>query len=130
MFDHISLAVTDLERARRFYDATLAALGHVRLFSTPRAVGYGVPGDPPGKDRFALLLRPAAPAGDGAHLAFAAGSTAAVDAFHAAALAHGGTDRGAPGLRPQYDAGYYAAFVRDPDGNNLEAVHHIEAGPS
>jgi catechol 2,3-dioxygenase-like lactoylglutathione lyase family enzyme len=124
MIDHISLAVTDLERARRFYDPTMAALGHIRLFSTPRAFGYGLPSDPPDKDRFALLLRPCAPAGDGVHLAFIAPSTAAVDAFHAAALANGGTDNGAPGPRPNYGPGYYAAFVRDPDGNNLEAVHH------
>ena len=83
-----------------------------------------MPGDPPDKDRFALLLRPSAPAGDGVHLAFTASSTAAVDAFHAAALANGGTDNGGPGLRLNYNPGYYAAFVRDPDGNNLEAVHH------
>src|SRR5262245_33357267 len=118
MIDHISLAVTDLERAIRFYDPTMAALGYVRLFSTPRAFGYGLPGDPADKDRFALLLRPSAPAGDGAHLAFIAPSTAAVDAFHAAALANGGTDNGAPGLRSNYGPGYYTAFVRDPDGNN------------
>jgi catechol 2,3-dioxygenase-like lactoylglutathione lyase family enzyme len=124
MIDHVSLAVTDLDRARRFYDPTMAALGFVLLFATPRAFGYGVPGDAPDKDRFALLLRPAAAAGDGAHLAFVAPSTAAVDAFHAAALTAGGTDNGAPGPRPSYSPGYYAAFVRDPDGNNLEAVHH------
>jgi len=124
VIDHISLAVTDLERAKRFYDPTMAALGYVCVFSTPRAFGYGLPDDPPEKDRFALLLRPVAAAGDGAHLAFVAPSTAAVDAFHAAALASGGTDNGAPGPRPNYNPGYYAAFVRDPDGNNLEAVCH------
>jgi catechol 2,3-dioxygenase-like lactoylglutathione lyase family enzyme len=126
VIDHLSLAVTDLERAQRFYDPLMAALGYVRLFASPRAFGYGLPGDPHDKDRFALLLRPSAPAGDGVHLAFIAPSTAAVDAFHAAALAHGGTDNGAPGPRPHYGPGYYAAFVRDPDGNNLEAVHHGE----
>ena len=124
MIDHISLAVTDLDRAQRFYDPAMAALGYVRVFATPRAIGYGLPGDPPDKDRFALLLRPAAPAGDGAHLAFTAPSPAAVDAFHSAAIGHGGSDNGGPGPRPQYGPGYYAAFVRDPDGNNLEAVHH------
>lgn len=120
LIDHISLAVTDVERALRFYDPVMAALGYVRQFGKPHAFGYALPDDPPEQDRFALLRRPQVPAGDGVHLAFVAPTPAAVDAFHAAALAHGGTDNGAPGERwPRY----YAAFVRDPDGNFLEAVH-------
>ena len=123
MIHHVSLAVIDLERARRFYDPTMAALGYVRLFSIQRALGYGLPGDPPDKDRFALVLRSRAAAADGVHLTFSAPSTSAVDAFHAAAVANGGADNGLPSARPYFGLGYYAAYVRDPDGNKLGAVH-------
>jgi catechol 2,3-dioxygenase-like lactoylglutathione lyase family enzyme len=124
---HLSLGVTDLEVSVRFYDAILAPLGLVRVWSTLRAdetgsgAGYGLPGE---ADVLALKLRPrqrVAP-GSGFHLAFAASSRPAVDAFHAAALEHGGRSDGAPGLRPAYGANYYAAFVLDPDGHRLEAV--------
>lgn len=127
MLHHISLGVSDIERAARFYDAALLPLGYVRVWEdlTPgdddQAVGYGPPG---GGDRLAIKLRGAnacAP-GPGFHLAFAATSHAAVDAFHAAALQNGGQDNGTPGLRPDYGDGYYAAFVVDPDGHRLEAV--------
>lgn len=124
MFDHISIGVVDLDRAAAFYDAALAPLGHVRLWSNPRSVGYGPEGFR-GEAPFAVLAAgPDARPGTRFHLAFAAPSRAAVDAFHAAALAAGGVDEGAPGIRVSYDPGYYAAFVLDPDGHRLEAVLH------
>jgi catechol 2,3-dioxygenase-like lactoylglutathione lyase family enzyme len=122
MLSHLSLGVTDLERAIRFYDAALGALGRVRVWTHDNAAGYG---DPGGEDRLALFLKPEThPAGPGFHLAFEARSAPEVDRFWEAACACGGTDEGAPGLRPHYGPGYYAAFVRDPDGHKLEAVHH------
>ena len=110
-----------MARAAAFYDAVLAPFGCVRVWDGPKGVGYGLPG---GEDRLALfpVEMPVAP-GPGFHLAFDAPDRAAVDAFHAAALASGGEDRGGPGLRPHYGATYYAAFVTDPDGHKLEAVH-------
>jgi catechol 2,3-dioxygenase-like lactoylglutathione lyase family enzyme len=124
MLDHISFGVTDLERAAAFYDAVLGALGYVRLFTTPRGIGWGVPG---AKDEAFAILPAGAEArapGKGCHLALIARTRAAVDAFHAAALHAGGVDEGAPGLRPHYGTGYYAAFVRDLDGYRIEAVCH------
>lgn len=118
MLSHVSLGVTDLVRSAAFYDAILAPLGQVRVWGNERGVGYGPPG---GNDRLALFPRPDThPAGDGFHLAFFAPDPDAVHAFHAAALAHGGTDEGSPGPRPRYGPDYYAAFVRDPDGHKLE----------
>jgi catechol 2,3-dioxygenase-like lactoylglutathione lyase family enzyme len=124
MFDHLSLGVAELERAITFYDACLAPLGFVRLFRTARAAGYGPPGFS-GEAPFAVIQQagPIQPE-DGLHLAFAAPTRAAVDGFYAAALMAGGTDEGAPGIRAHYDSGYYAAFIRDPDGHRLEAVRH------
>lgn len=120
MLGHLSFGVTDLDRAITFYDPVLAALGHVRLWHNERGAGYGPPG---GNDRLALFLRPGAhPPGEGFHLALQADSRAAVDAFHKAALAQGGSDLGAPGLRLNYSPTYYAAFVADPEGWKLEAV--------
>jgi catechol 2,3-dioxygenase-like lactoylglutathione lyase family enzyme len=129
MFDHVSLGVADLDRAATFYDAVLAALGHVRLFRQARAVGYGPEGFE-GEAPFAIVLGgPEASApGKGFHVAFAASSRDAVDRFHAAALSAGGIDEGPPGIREHYDPGYYAAFVRDPDGHRLEAVLHEPIG--
>ncbi|HEU5480364.1 MAG TPA: VOC family protein [Candidatus Tumulicola sp.] len=122
MLDHLSLGVTDLQRAIRFYDAALAPLGYVRVWTDDAAAGYGGPG---GEDRLSIQARAdAAPAGPGAHVALTAPSATSVDAFHAAAVCNGGLDDGAPGPRPRYGLGYYAAFVRDPDGNKVEAVHH------
>ena len=125
MLHHVSLGVTDVARAARFYDAALGSLGYVRVWSdlrpgeTKQAIGYGEPG---GGDRLALKQVDAVAPSPGTHLAFGAPSRAAVEAFHAAALAAGGTDDGAPGLRPHYGPDYYAAFVLDPDGHRLEAV--------
>ena len=129
MLDHLSLGVTDLARAAAFYDAALAPLGHVRLGQSPRSVSYGRPGFT-GEAPFAILaIDPlASPPRPGLHLAFAAPDRHAVDRFHAAALAAGGTDDGPPGIRAHYDPGYYAAFVRDPDGHRLEAVVHERPG--
>ncbi len=125
MLDHVSLGVIDLLRASTFYDAALGALGYVRVWTHEKSIGYGLPG---GEDKLAIKERQGAyPAGKGSHLALAAPSQAAVDAFHLAALLHGGTDDGAPGLRAAYGAGYYAAFVRDPDGASVEAVFHGNA---
>jgi catechol 2,3-dioxygenase-like lactoylglutathione lyase family enzyme len=118
---HISLGVADLQRAATFYDAVLAPLGYVRVWTDAGAVGYGEPG---GGDKLAIKQRgPAAVApGPGFHLAFGAPDRESVARFHEAALRHGGTDNGAPGLRPHYGADYYAAFVIDPDGHPIEAV--------
>jgi catechol 2,3-dioxygenase-like lactoylglutathione lyase family enzyme len=125
VFDHVSLGVAVLDRAARFYDACLAPLGYVRLWRAPRAVGYGPEGYQ-AEAPFALVESgaDAHPPGGGAHVAFVAPSRDAVDRFHAAALGHGGVDEGPPGIREHYDPGYYAAFVRDPDGHRLEAVVH------
>jgi catechol 2,3-dioxygenase-like lactoylglutathione lyase family enzyme len=120
MLHHISFGVRDLDLSAAFYDAALGALGYQRVFEDDDAIGYGLT---EGKDLLCLKLRPdAQPAGEGFHLAFAASSRAAVDAFHAAALLVGGSDNGAPGLRPDYGADYYAAFLIDPDGYHVEAV--------
>jgi catechol 2,3-dioxygenase-like lactoylglutathione lyase family enzyme len=120
MLHHSSLGVRDLAHAGAFYDAVLNALGFRRVFEDDTAIGYGVEDD---KDLLCLKLRPnATPPGDGTHLAFAAPSRAAVDAFHAAGLRHGGADNGAAGLRADYGDHYYAAFLVDPDGHRIEAV--------
>jgi catechol 2,3-dioxygenase-like lactoylglutathione lyase family enzyme len=120
MLHHLSLGVTDLDRSALFYDAALAALGYARVWTDATAIGYGPPG---GGDKLAIKLRNgAAPPGPGFHVALAAPDRNSVDRFHEAALRHGGQDDGAPGLRPQYGPGYYAAFVVDPDGYRIEAV--------
>ncbi len=124
MIDHISLGVSSLARAGLFYDAILEPLGFVRLFSTDRGVGYGTAG---AKDeQFAILAAgsDAQAPGLGSHVAFTAPNRAAVDSFHAVAIRIGAVDDGLPGLRPAYGPGYYAAFVRDPDGYRIEAVVH------
>lgn len=123
MIDHTGIGVADVARAAAFYDAALGALGLRRAMQLPPhsgadAVGYGLDHPVFWIDRFH-------PHGLRQHTAFAARSRAQVDAFHAAALAAGGTDNGPPGLRDTargYPPGYYAAFVLDPDGNNMEAV--------
>jgi catechol 2,3-dioxygenase-like lactoylglutathione lyase family enzyme len=122
VLSHLSFGVADLAQAATFYDGALAALGYVRVWSNEDGVGYGVAG---GNDRLALFPQESKPTppGAGFHLAFQAPSRAAVDAFHAAALRLGGRDQGQPGARPHYSPTYYAAFVTDPDGHKLEAVH-------
>jgi catechol 2,3-dioxygenase-like lactoylglutathione lyase family enzyme len=121
MLHHISFGVADLERAAAFYDAVLAPLGYVRVWTDVTAIGYGKPG---GGDQLAIKLRSdgTIPPGPGFHVAFAAPSREAVAEFHAAALRFGGRDNGPPGLRPHYGPSYYAAFVIDPDGHPIEAV--------
>lgn len=122
MLGHLSFGVADLERAANFYDAILAPLGCVRIWSNARGAGFGPPG---GGDKLALFPQTGriTPPGPGFHLAFDAPDQAAVDAFHVAAIALGGEDRGPPGLRPHYGATYYAAYIADLDGFRLEAVH-------
>jgi catechol 2,3-dioxygenase-like lactoylglutathione lyase family enzyme len=125
LLHHLSFAVVDLRRAAAFYDAVLGALGYRRVFEAETAIGYGIED---GKDKFCLKQRAnAAPPSPGFHLAFAAPSRAAVDAFHAAALLAGGTDNGAAGPRPGYGPHYYAAFIVDPDGHRIEAVINVPA---
>jgi catechol 2,3-dioxygenase-like lactoylglutathione lyase family enzyme len=123
MIDHVSVAVGDLVAAARFYEAVLGALGFAKLETRAATVGFG--------KRYAEFwinhradLAPIPP-GSGVHIALRASSAAAVDAFHAAALTAGGACDGPPGLRPQHGEGYYAAFVRDPDGNRIEVVTFI-----
>lgn len=117
MYDHIGLKVKDLGASVRFYTATLAPLGHVNAGGDDSYAGLGPKGAP------ALWLYASkAPAGPGTHVCFKAPTRAAVDAFHAAGLANGGKDNGKPGLRPDYGPTYYAAFLIDLDGNNVEAV--------
>ncbi|WP_296252551.1 VOC family protein [uncultured Stenotrophomonas sp.] len=120
MLHHVSFPVRDLALSGAFYDAALGALGFRRVFEDDTAIGYGLVDD---EDLFCLKLRDdASAASAGFHLAFAAPDRPAVDRFHASALAIGGSDNGAPGLRPDYGAHYYAAFLIDPDGHRIEAV--------
>lgn len=122
MFSYITIGINDLPRAIHFYDAVLATLGIERLVTVEREAGYGVLGD--ARCRF-WITHPfdgrSASVGNGSMPAFEAENRAAVDAFHVAALAHGGTDEGAPGLRP-FHANFYACYVRDPDGNKISAL--------
>jgi catechol 2,3-dioxygenase-like lactoylglutathione lyase family enzyme len=122
MLGHLSIGVRDLERARPFYDAVMATIGWEQKWPGDRkALGYGPPG---GQDKLAVFLNGEAhPPGPGFHLCFNAPSAAAVGAFHAAALANGGTDEGGPGLRPHFGPDYYAAFVFDPEGWKLEVLY-------
>ena len=125
VIDHLSVGVKDLAHSASFYDACLAPLGYVRLSQNARSVGYGPEGYQ-AEAPFAIVVSgpDAQPASRGFHLAFVARSREAVDGFHAEALRTGGVDDGPPGIRENYDPGYYAAFVRDPDGHRLEAVLH------
>ncbi len=138
MIDHMTFRVSDMARSRAFYAAALAPLGYTpcfdERFDDTLIVGLGQPDpDEPGSNKIdTWLLQGPSPHGGpavtrGCHLCWAAADRATVDAFHAAALAAGGTDNGAPGLRPHYHPHYYGAFVLDPDGNNVEAVCHAPA---
>ena len=116
--DHVGLLVRDLAASRRFYEAALAPLGFDLLAERGDGASFGVEGtDDFGIDRSDSPTTRA-------HVAFVAPSREAVDAFYAAALEAGGRDKSAPALRPEYHPTYYAAYVWDPDGNNIEAVHH------
>ena len=118
MLDHVGIAVSDLERSKTFYSAALAPLGYALAFEFPGGAGFssgeGIPD---------FWIHAGDEAG-GAHVAFHTKDRGVVHAFHEAALAAGGADNGAPGTRPQYTPTYYAAYVHDPDGHNIEAVCH------
>jgi catechol 2,3-dioxygenase-like lactoylglutathione lyase family enzyme len=124
MIDHVSIAVRDLAASTRFYESLLATVGYAKLVTRADTVGFGKR-----YPEFWLNHRPGmqrVAADSGAHVCLRARSAEAVDAFHAAALANGAANDGAPGHRPEYSDGYYAAFVRDPDGNRIEAVTFLE----
>jgi catechol 2,3-dioxygenase-like lactoylglutathione lyase family enzyme len=124
VIDHVSIPVRDLAVATRFYEAVLAPLGFTQIETRPATVGFGK-----SYAEFWINLREdmkPASLNSGAHVCLRARATDIVDAFHAAALAGGGASDGAPGLRPQHGEGYYAAFIRDPDGNRIEAVTFLK----
>ncbi|WP_339693617.1 VOC family protein [uncultured Parasphingorhabdus sp.] len=123
MFSHITLGINDFAAVEPFYDAIMKTLDIEPFLRHETGKAYGTATGPK------LFIGPAfdgqpAQAGNGNHAAFLAPSRTAVNAFHAAALAHGGSDEGAPGLRPHYHPNYYGAYVRDPEGNKLQAVCH------
>ena len=126
MLDHVGFAVADAERSREFYEVALAPLGMGLIMSIPAAEnpsggaahGFGVEGNP------FFWVGDNERVGEGTHVAFTVETRDQVDAFHEAAMAAGGRDHGPPGLRPQYGPNYYAAYVLDPDGLNIEAVCH------
>ncbi len=136
MIDHVGLRVRDVARATEFYVKALAPLGYCIVMEIAAeqtghgaAIGFGAPGPAAdfqsGKPSF--WIGQGERASGPMHVAFVAPSRAAVDAFHAVALGAGATDNGPPGLRPEYHANYYGAFVLDEDGNNVEAVCHLPA---
>ncbi|MFL4471070.1 VOC family protein [Tateyamaria armeniaca] len=124
MIDHITIGVSDFDRSTAFYDQALAPLGVSRMFDVPEEHTDGVKVTGYGDDRPWFWLAEEHATRGLMHIAFQAKRQADVDAFHAAALRAGGADNGVPGLRPHYHADYYAAFVLDPDGHNIEAVCH------
>ncbi len=123
MLDHVGIEVSDLERSKVFYEKALEPLGIGLMMEFEGAIGFGKETEHGPKPFFWIHAR-GRPAVSGAHVAFGVRDAEGVDAFHAASLAAGGTDNGAPGLRPIYHPGYYGAFILDPDGNNVEAVCH------
>ena len=129
MIDHISIAVRDLKNAEAFYAALLAPLGLTKLREWPdAAIGFGKKYPEFWINKRAAMDRVASDSG--VHICLRAPDTAAVDAFHDAALKAGGASDGAPGLRAEYHGGYYAAFIRDPDGNRIEAVTFLKEAES
>ena len=132
MLDHVSLRVTDYDRSKKFYQAALTPLGYTLAMEAASGAGFRKGYIPDfwikqGEPRAAVRAGPSeldACGGPSVHVAFASDDRATVDAFHRAALAAGGRDNGAPGLRPNYHPNYYGAFVFDPDGYNIEAVCH------
>lgn len=127
MFSHVTLGTNDWASAKPFWQGVMAALGQPVFFEHDRGIAFG---EPTGPKIFVGPTFDGKPAtyGNGTHVAFVAKDRATVDAFHAAALEHGGSDEGAPGLRPHYHQNYYGAYVRDPDGNKLQAVCHSKHG--
>lgn len=120
MIHHVSVGTNDAQRAKRFYDAVLPIVGIVRMAENEAGLHYGS-----GTFHFSVQIPidgGPATVGNGSHIAFAVEDRSMVDRFYAAALEHGGSEDGAPGVRPDYDANYYGAFVRDPDGHKIEAV--------
>ena len=124
MIDHLTLTVRDLARSRNFYGMALAPLGYAVRMEFDGMLGVGPTGKP------AFWLKQGEVPTQPMHIAFVAADRPGVDAFHAAALAAGAADNGAPGLRPDYHPNYYAAFVFDPDGHPIEAVCHRSAAPA
>lgn len=128
--DHVSIGVSNVKKAKAFYDAVLAPLGMSATMpiEVPGVglvgVGYGEPGSTPTFWAQSPINRQPATAGNGTHICFRAKDRAAVDAFYLAAMDAGGVDDGKPGLRHEYHPHYYGAFVRDPDGNKIEACVH------
>jgi catechol 2,3-dioxygenase-like lactoylglutathione lyase family enzyme len=121
MIDHVTANVSDFERAKRFYERALAPLGYSVRMEFENAAGFGT-----GEGIPDFWIGSSSERG-ATHVAFSAADRGAVDGFHAAAIAEGATDNGAPGLRPHYHETYYAAYVHDADGNNVEAVCHADA---
>lgn len=126
MLDHVSITVTDFARSAPFWDAVMAALGVPRVWQDARGAGYGIRNraDDDSHTYLSIVTSRGGVVADNRHWCLRAPDRIAVDAFHAAALAHGGRCDGPPGLRPNYHPGYYAAFVLDPDGNRIEAACH------
>ncbi len=127
MLDHISITVSDIARAAPFWDAVMGVLLVPCVVRSDRQLGYGLRNQPHDDGHSYLSIfesRGPDLVPDNRHWCFRAPSRPAVDAFHAAGLAHGGTCDGPPGLRSNYHPAYYAAFLRDPDGNRIEAVFH------
>lgn len=128
MLDHVSIPVTDIHRSRQFYEQALTPLGYRLIHDFGHAVsfgvreGYGASSDPGGE--FWIYQGENKAPCLAVHFAFSAVSREVVDVFHQSALAAGGKDNGAPGIRAHYHAHYYAAFIHDPDGYNIEAVCH------
>jgi catechol 2,3-dioxygenase-like lactoylglutathione lyase family enzyme len=126
MIDHVSVGVSDLKAASRFYDGVLGTIGYVKMDDREKTVGWGKPGK---HSEFWINARPGMQkisADCGTHICLRAPDTKSVDAFHAAALQAGGTSSGAPGPRPEYEKGYYAAFISDPGGNRIEVVTFVK----
>lgn len=125
MIDHVTIGVSDLDRSRAFYSRALVPLGFSQIgdaLNGGREIEFGLEEAPD------FAISTAYPTGAPVHVAFAADRREQVDAFYAAALAAGGRENGPPGVRPEYSDDYYGAFVLDPDGHNVEAVCHGEAG--
>jgi len=129
MLDHVSVGVSNMKRSKAFYDAALAPLGMTPIFPVEFGgqlvgVGYGADNKPSFWIQLPINGQPAT-MGNGVHIAFRADKREAVDAFFLAALEQGGVEDGRPGLRTEYHPDYYGAFVRDPDGNKIEACSHL-----